>query len=181
MEKMARCGRAGEKTVCRNIHTFLKRSNKLLPVRISHVHLWIRHSRKRPVPTLVKFPVLRFSDWVRCIFGYGGHFFLGGKSMNHLDEFGEKLEHFWQNFQKVENRLPIFQEESVNWSRVIPIAIHGDEGRGRQKQPVMVVSVQTIFPIHNGLTNMSGFLGCTHMYIMWFSFKVKTQRIDEHI
>ena len=80
--------------------------------------------------------------------------------MDHMDEFRGKLCGFWENFRKSEPTLPLFKEDSVDYSTCIPIALHGDEGRGRQKQPVMSVGVQPILPIHKGRTNMSGTFGC---------------------
>lgn len=168
--KMANCGRADHRNVCRNLHLHIKNSGKLLPVKISHVHVLVRHSGKRPVPVLVKYPVLHLSDWVKCIFSYGGHFFLGGKSMDHMDEFRGKLCGFWENFRKSEPTLPLFKEDSVDYSTCIPIALHGDEGRGRQKQPVMCVGVQPILPIHKGRTNMSGTFGCNIPIFLLFIY-----------
>ena len=45
------------------------------------------------------------------------------------------------------------------WGSLIPVAIHGDEGRGRLKNPVMVVSLQSLLPLHGKKTNMQGLLG----------------------
>ena len=86
--------------------------------------------------------------------------------MNHMDEFRGKLCGFWENFRKSEPTLPLFKEDSVDYSTCIPIALHGDEGRGRQKQPVMCVGVQPILPIHKGRTNMSGTFGCNTNFVV---------------
>ena len=44
----------------------------------------------------------------------------------------------------------------AEWCRCIPIGLHGDEGRGKAKQPVMVISLQTILPVNKGKSNMTG-------------------------
>ena len=156
--KLARCAKSKEDShACRNLHNAIKKCGKKLPVKITTVPLWIRHSRKRKIPVLTKHPVLLFSSWAKTIFDYGGHFFFGGKSLDHLDTYRVKLHHFWQHYQHIEPDLPFFKEVPPHeWGQSLPLAVHGDEGRGRAKQPVMVVSVQAILPSHDGLTNMSG-------------------------
>ena len=41
-----------------------------------------------------------------------------------------------------------------NWVKLF--LVHGDEGRGRQKQPVMVMATQTIIPLQSKKLNMAG-------------------------
>ena len=157
---MAKCGKSKtDPHTCSNLHRLLAKSGKLLDVKISTLPLWIRYSRKRPQQALVKYPVLRMTDWVDCIFRHGGHFFLGGQSMDNAEAFGGQLYNFWENYQVVDPDFAFFREyPKAEWNRSIPIAIHGDEGRGKAKNPVMVVTVQILLPISGKKTNMQGCL-----------------------
>ena len=102
LSRMAKCGKSKtDPHTCSNLHRLLAKSGKLLDVKISTLPLWIRYSRKRPQQALVKYPVLRMTDWVDCIFRHGGHFFLGGQSMDNAEAFGGQLYNFWENYQKV--------------------------------------------------------------------------------
>ena len=60
----------------------------------------------------------------------------------------------------IDPSFPFFERVSPDqWCKSIPICIHGDEGRGRHKAPVMVVGVQPVLPIGDFKTNMKGTLG----------------------
>ena len=92
---MAKCGKSKtDPHTCSNLHRLLAKSGKLLDVKISTLPLWIRYSRKRPQQALVKYPVLRMTAWVDCIFRHGWHFFLGGQSMDNAEAFGGQLYNF---------------------------------------------------------------------------------------
>lgn len=105
-------------------------------------------------------PVLFFSDWCECIFNGGGEFLTAGKTLDDADQFGAELYQFWERFAVSEPEFPFTREvDRREWSRTIPVALHGDEGRGRSKCPVMVMAVQTIMPIVPSKTNLAGLLG----------------------
>lgn len=74
-------------------------------------------------------------------------------------EFGHTLETFWERFQQTDPSFPFFTDFPAReaWRSAIPLAIHGDEGRGRLKRPVMVVSTQTIIPVKEFRSNMQGY------------------------
>lgn len=159
--RMARCGKTKtDSHICRNLDRLVHREGRLLPVQVSAVPTSIR-TRKRATKLPVNFPVLKLSDWLAAIFKTGGHFLLGGRSMNNLPEFQEELLSFWRLFRDAEPNFPLFKDfpEESSWSSTIPLALHGDEGRGRRKLAVMILSYQTILPIRAGKTNMKGMLG----------------------
>ena len=151
---MAKCGKTKlDSHICRNLHKTVKKFDKVIPVEISTVRTSVRLSRRRPQKVPIDYPILRFSDWVECIFNFGGHFFLGGQSLDHADEFRGVLSDFWDKFHSSE---PDFGLPKSQWGECIPIALHGDEGRGRQKQPVLVMAAQTIIPLFTNKSNMGG-------------------------
>ena len=95
MALMAKCGRKRvDSHACRNLHSLIWRTGKVLPVTISTVTMRKRISRRKlaAIPTL--HPLLKLSDWALTIFKYGGHFFLRGKSLEHAGSFGEELSDF---------------------------------------------------------------------------------------
>lgn len=159
MQLLAKCGAAKrENHCCANLHRVAKKTGKQLDVRVTTVPLWIRYSKKRVTQVLVNYPVLRFSDWIKCIFSYGGHFFLGGRSLDEVGIHRKTLTEFWENYALIDPSHPFYQSAPrSSWGECIPIALHGHEGRGRGKEPVMVVAVQTIVG-DKGKTNMAGFL-----------------------
>lgn len=157
---MSRCGKSKTDThSCRNLHRLLANTGKMLDVKISTTPLWVRYSRRRPQQALVKYPILRMTDWMDCIFRHGGHFALGGNNLDHVESFGKQLCQFWENYQVIEPGLPFFEKfPKSEWCKSIPIAIHGDEGRGKAKNPVMIVTVQVIMPVIATKTNMEATL-----------------------
>lgn len=157
---MAKCAKSKKDPhACENLHNLIRNNGNQLPVEVSTVPCWIRTSRKRVHQVLTNYPVLRVVDWVKTIFSYGGHFFLGGKSLDDAGSFREDLTTFWRNYQVIDPSLPFFAGPGESsWANTIPIAVHGDEGRGKCKNPIMVTSVQPIMPLCGNRTNMQGFL-----------------------
>ena len=144
--KLARCGtHKRDSHVCRNLHRFLHRSGKSLNVAIATVNTRVRASRKRPAQVPVAYPVLKPSNWIRCSFALGGHAVLFGNTLDATDLISKTLHEFWSRYQQQDPEFPYFRESSESeWSHAIPIALHGDEGRGKGKKPVMVIAVQTL-------------------------------------
>ena len=169
LKKMASCAtkkKKGTRHACEKLHRTVTSLSKKLDVKISHVPVWIRYTRKRLSQVLVDYPVLRMTDWIDTIFKGGGHFFLGGRTLADLPLVREELVHFWENFEKVDSEFPFFKDmPKEKWGSCIPLALHGDEGRGRLHNPVMVVAVQPLLPIHGKKTNMQGLLE----YVQYFS------------
>lgn len=158
LSKMAKCGKSKlDSHICRNLHSTAKKFDKVLPVQISSVPTSVRISRRRPQRVPVNYPVLYLSDWAECIFNGGGHFFLGGRSLDQLGEFQSILLDFWEKFHIADPNFGFCNEvPRSEWHQAIPIALHGDEGRGRQKLPVMVMAAQTVIPLKNNKSNMAG-------------------------
>ena len=158
MALMAKCGRKRvDSHACRNLHSLIWRTGKVLPVTISTVTMRKRISRRKlaAIPTL--HPLLKLRDWATTIFKYGGHFFLRGKSLEHAGSFGEELRDFWGKIAVAEPQLPLPDPE--RWHQHIPVCIHGDEGRGRQGQPVLVLSYQPLLPLQDQKSTMAVHLG----------------------
>ena len=169
---MAKCGKSrADSHVCSNLHRLLKRTGKMLDVKISTTPLWVRYTKKRPQQALVNYPILRITDWANTIFRRGGHFFLGGHSLDNPEPFQRELQKFWERFQVTDPDFPMPQKSE--WSKCIPIAVHGDEGRGRLKSPIMIITVQPILPLIGCKTNMQGNLIFEYVVFFGFDFELE--------
>ena len=110
-----------------------------MPVRLSSVLTPIRASRRRKV-VQQSWPVLHLSSWIKVCFQkrYGGFFLLGGLTMDNLEQVECTLARFWERHASVDGDQPPCPK------RTIPFYIHGDEGRGQCKRPVLVLSFQPV-------------------------------------
>ena len=90
----------------------------------------------------------------------GGQLLLGGHSVHQRDLWEPLLEEFWNLYRGVDPTHDIFQYSNNILRRTLPYLVHGDEGRGRQKSPLMVISFQGLLS-HMGKErlNHSGCLG----------------------
>ncbi|CAE7666315.1 unnamed protein product [Symbiodinium sp. CCMP2592] len=72
-------------------------------------------------------------------------------------EWRDTFRTFWSRFYFVRPDLDLYQQSSFDVSTCIPIAFHGDEGRGKLRRAIMILSMQPIIS-HKGpkYTNMSG-------------------------
>ena len=158
---MSQCGKdRADSHACANLHKLLHKSGYTLPVRISTcttpVRLAKRGSSKK---AMVQFPILKLSDWARCILRHGGQFLLGGQSLAAQDSFGRTLELFWERYRRIEPSHPFFKSNH-DWRRSLPYALHGDEGRGAGKKPIMVLGAQPLVTSPDmSQSNIKGCLG----------------------
>ncbi len=130
------------KNASRSIFTFIHQKNKTLPVPISSLRVPVRgKSRYKHIEQTRLWPILLLSDWVRTSFEnpYGGFFFLGGHRLHQLDIVKEMLRRFWNKHKVVDSTINPPHPEVT-----IPFFLHGDEGRGQAKDPVLVLAAQPI-------------------------------------
>ena len=146
LRSMAGCGISKtDSHMTRNLHRLIHRTAKTVDVRISTIAAPIRSSKRgQPFKArIVQYPLLLVSDWSQAIFKRGGHFWMAGHTLDAAVTFGETLTTFWGRYQKIDPALTFF-EASEDWSRCIPFALHGDEGRGKDKKPILVLSAQPL-------------------------------------
>ena len=147
LRDMAGCGKGRDDShVCRNLHNLLHKSGRTVPVKISTVTTPVRVGKRgSSKKALVQFPILKLSEWCRCIFKRGGYFLLAGQNLDATHQFGQTLEEFWRRFKAIEPHHTFFSStEERDWRISIPYALHGDEGRGYGKKPIMIVSAQPL-------------------------------------
>lgn len=141
---MASCGTRSsyDRNASRNLYKLIQQKGKTLPVDITSVVVPIRASRRRKIQRR-PWPVLHLSKWLNVHFGpsYNGVFILGGHTLNELDKVEAMLARFWTRYAYVDNDdCPTYERRS----RTIPFLLHGDEGRGLCKRPVLVISYQGV-------------------------------------
>lgn len=101
------------------------------------------------------FPTLPLSEWMETSFDLGGHFFLGGSGGEDFAAFSDILLDWWRAYREVDPSLPLFNDfDESEYRYCLPMALHGDEGRGRYKRPIMVFSFQPLITNFNNQTNM---------------------------
>ena len=130
------------KNASRNIYNFIHKKDKTLPVSISSVVVPVRgKSRYKHIEERRPWPLLLLSDWVKTSFEnpYGGFFFLGGYKLDQLDRVKDMLRRFWENHKMVDSNITPNKPEVT-----VPFYLHGDEGRGQCKVPVLVLAAQPI-------------------------------------
>ena len=127
------------RNVSRNLHVFIHRKKKTFPVKIDAVETPIRSTARGKKMNVAQWPVMYLSEWMKAAFkdSSEGAFFLGGYLLSEsLPAITSMLTEFWDHHQYVD------ATPARDPGRTIPIYIHGDEGRGQVKRPVMVCSFQ---------------------------------------
>ena len=141
---MANISRKDKKktNVSRGLHKYIHMNNKTLPVAVTHVIIPIRTRVSRRFRIARKpWPVFQLSDWMKACFNtpeFQGVFMLGGKKVGELEEIEGMLSTFWDRYHCIDPNTPEVPE------RTIPFYIHGDEGRGLVKRPLLIIAFQCI-------------------------------------
>ena len=92
------------------------------------------------------FACLLPSSWLAYSLSIGGEPFLGGHCLDSGHLFEEMFAGFWEKYQLLNADFPFFSRPDypavAKYS--IPVLIHGDEGRGSSKRPIMCFSIQPL-------------------------------------
>ena len=68
--------------------------------------------------------------------------------IQNAEERAQHIHNFWKAFQLHHGDHAVFEEHLHSLNSVIPIAWHGDEGRGKRRGNTVVVSVEAVIGIH---------------------------------
>ena len=133
---------------CRQLHRFVARTGKRLPVKISYVKTFIKKITKSRVHEVeVDFPTLHLSAWMEASFRPWRAFLSWRKGIDHFQSFSKILHDWWVSYRKIDPTLPFFQDfDESHYGCSFPIGIHGDEGRGRYKPAHNDFQLSTIDP-----------------------------------
>ncbi|CAJ1355888.1 unnamed protein product [Effrenium voratum] len=92
---------------------------------------------------MINWPVLHLSSWLKTCCNtsaYSGFFFLSGRTIDQPEEIRGMLGRFWERHLKALEFAPPFPQQTL------PVYLHGDEGRGQGKRPILVISFQPVMP-----------------------------------
>ena len=129
------------KNASRGIFQFIHENDKTLPVPVSTIMVPVRgKSRHKHLERIKAWPMLFLSDWLKTAFQhpYDGFYLLGGRKADQLDKVKTMLSLFWERHQVVDPIAPEHPEVTI------PFYVHGDEGRGLVKRPVLVLGAQPV-------------------------------------
>jgi len=120
--------------------------------------VWVRQLRPKVKELQLLYPMIALKDWASYLLNNQAHFLLGGFALRQSKEYMEMFTRFWTRYEKLDPLHPIFTHHPQNvWGRCVPYLLHGDEGRGKAKVPIMVQSFQMLIgPNGEETTNMSG-------------------------
>ena len=128
---------------CRSLHTLLKRKKGLaLPINIEVFPLTIR--KRRPVEVLkVWWPMISMHEWVKYFFNHNPKLILGGHELWDSAGFEAMFLSFWETYRREDPEHEVY-ERGFPLQHCIPVMVHGDEGRGYCRIPLLVLSLQPV-------------------------------------
>ena len=131
---------ANRSNLSRNLHAYIHKKDKTLPVPITSVMTPVKTRVSRRFATARRpWPVLHLSSWIKTGMEadqFAGFFLLNGFKLDNLVQAEDNLELFRDRYKSVDSNTP------PNPRRTLPFYVHGDEGRGQVKRPVLVISFQ---------------------------------------
>ena len=136
MEELARLGVGGYRNAARNLHNWVHKSGKTLPIQVSVCEVPVKTSR-----STVSWPILTLESWLRFLLQTAGaELVLGGFRVEECESYEEMFGRFWQRYKTFEPDHAVYNGDGAKSTeelqRTIPFCIHGDEGRGLCKVPV---------------------------------------------
>ena len=141
LEKLAKVKRC-PKTACRAFHSLIRQAGCCLPLQIDVAQITIK--RLKPLGTFKAFwPFLRMQTWASYLLKNCPSVLLAGHQLVDECGWGSAFQTFWSRYQSIDPRHWIFSS-GIDWAECVPIAFHGDEGRGSGRVPFLVMSWQPI-------------------------------------
>ena len=173
MNRLAKCtsNSKRETNLRRNLHSLLAKTGRQLQVPISFAACLVRVVNGGKVKKQVaNWPVLHFSDWIKASLVRGGELLLGGNHVLNISSWQTLFQNFWREYQLTDPTHPLFEIDSSLWKLYLPFTHHGDEGRGRNKDPVLIESFVPMISFKGiNYTNLSGppDLISKHLHFLW--------------
>ena len=161
---LAKCG-TGPRNESRALHGLIHRTGRTLNVAVHSVHTPIKILKGKPRVEVCNYPVLFLSSWVQQILRSGGQMLLGGFRLQDSAGYIAMFSSFWERFRFVRPDLDLYTRQDWDHSMCIPVAYHGDEGRGKLKRPILILAFQPLISF-KGMEhiNSSGKPDCIQMY-----------------
>ena len=138
---MSAAGRSSPNT-CRNLHRLIHREGLTLPVEISFVDTLVCKRRPFVSKQKVHYPVIFPSTWIKFLLKTQSYLLLGGHNLEDERPWQDMLSQFWGLYMGSQPTHVMSGPDALPANRTVPLYIHGDEGRGKYKLPIMVESIQ---------------------------------------
>ena len=103
----------------------------------------VRLVRGRGEEAEIQYPVIMPSTWFSFLLENHPKVLLGGHQLHEVQRWKTMFHELWEWLHVIEHDNCSLDDDYSGCCR-IPIMIHGDEGSGRNKNPIMVISVQPL-------------------------------------
>ncbi|CAK9004456.1 Uncharacterized protein SCF082_LOCUS8191 [Durusdinium trenchii] len=148
IEALGRCGSTsgkGKNNLSRNLHRTLAKLQKKLDVTVSMAKLTLRAGWPKLQTGQFDYPWIAWTSWAKYLLQKAPRYLLGGwNDISNLDEL-TVFSTFWDRYEGTDPSHPVFEDFLPEERKfVIPYCIRGDEGRGRNSQPTLVLAYQVV-------------------------------------
>ena len=142
LEALAQCGATSKPSYLSwNLHRFLSKEKTGLQIHVSRPKITLRVRWPKRRAEAVEYPIVTLSSWAKCLLNEYPHYLLGGCKTLDPNIFCNILRTYWRLHKESDPSHPCFQEFS---DEELGFAIHGDEGRGKNKTPTLVIAYQGV-------------------------------------
>lgn len=125
-------------------------------MKVSMVKLRVQLHRPRVQEVEAEYPFIRLQDWARYLLENNSKYLLGGFDITETKNYTEVFQRFWRNYRYLDGKHPTYSHFK-EFGHVIPYLVHGDEGRGKGKNPILITSYQPLIAVGGeDYTNMKG-------------------------
>ena len=130
--------------MCRNLHRLIQREGLSVAVEISFVNTVVRKRRPLVKKVDVCYPVIYPSSWMKFLLQNHSYLILGGLELEKLQEWQAMLTEFWtlHKLYDHDGAHVMSGRDAAPAHLTVPLYIHGDDGRGKYKLPIMVEAIQ---------------------------------------
>ena len=162
MDALAGCvaNNPGEQNIRRNLHKLIHVQGKCLPLQISGAACHVKKAMGKIGVRLLSWPVILLSTWMHYALLNASRLLLAGWHITKREKWKNTFRKFWHKYRFIDPEHPIYHtDEPVDYGLYMPYTIHGDEGRGKNRVPVMVESFCPVISRHGpAYTNLTGHL-----------------------
>lgn len=153
------CTKRVKGNVDRNLRRVIHKAGVSLHVEFVLIPTTIQLKKPRLRTVPVYWPCFCMKSWILVLLQKFPQFVLGGFKMEEETQWRALFSWFWDIYHQYDPTHPVY-ENDFDKSLAIPIATHGDEGRGARNTPFMVQSFQFVISYQGpATTNTSGSLG----------------------
>lgn len=141
-------GKCGKQNACRASHRLVEHAGVTLRLKMDAISIVVK--RAKPLGThRVWWPCITMQEWTSYLLCNHAQVLLAGHRLDETTSWKAVFLRFWSSYKRVDPGHPVFSS-NLPLDQSIPYAYHGDEGRGKGRDPFMVISFQPIVS-HLGL------------------------------